>query len=65
MAELLLRVLARAGHAINNPFSMGSEYVRPRHGDMTRDFHRVARDMKTVGSDLRKVAKKELAQNGK
>ena len=65
MSELILRALSRAGRTINNPFSMGGEYVRPQHGDAQRDLYKVTGDMRKVGNDLRTVAKRELKPHGK
>lgn len=65
MAELLLRVLARAGQTIYNPFSMGGEYVRPQKGDLARDFGRIAGDMRIVGADLTTVAVREVSKQPK
>ena len=42
MADLLLRALIKAGHALNNPFAMNQGYILPRHGDGRRDWQRVA-----------------------
>ena len=65
MAELLLKMLERAGQAIHNPFAMGRDYVRPQPGEITKDFHRVARDMKAVGGDLKTTVQRELQRYGK
>ncbi len=35
-------------------------YVRPRRGDARHDFSQISSSMKSVGSDLRKTANKEL-----
>jgi hypothetical protein len=59
-----MRLLFRAGRAVHNPFDV-RPYVRPKLGDSARDFGRVAGDMRKVGSDLRRVAKKELTQHGR
>lgn len=56
----LLRVLARSGVAISNPFRAQTRYIRPRHGDSRYDFQRVAGDMNAVSKDFRKVAAREL-----
>ncbi len=65
MAELLFRVLARAGQTVNNPFSMNGGYTLPRPGDSRHDFSKIAADMGKVGSDLRKTARMELLRRGK
>jgi hypothetical protein len=64
MAEAILKMLANAGKALNNPFSAG-EYVKPTRGDVARDTRTVLGDMKKVGADLKKVTKRELASHGK
>ena len=63
MAELLLRVLARAGQTIPNPFSTGRDYVRPQRGEIARDFHKVAQDMNMVSKDLKKTVQRELQRH--
>ena len=65
MTQLLLRVLARAGQTLHNPFDMGREYVRPKRGDAQHDLEKISRDMQKVGIDLKKVAKRELTLSGK
>ena len=60
----LLRLLARAGESLSNPF-VGRSYVQPRHGDAARDFARISGDMRTVGADLRRVAQQELQHHGR
>lgn len=65
MAEVLLKMLARAGQTIQNPFSMGGDYIRPRRGEIARDLGRVTGDMKSVGKDLKKAAQRELQRHGK
>lgn len=60
----LLRWLARAGESLSNPF-VGRDYVLPRHGDAARDFTRISGDMRTVGADLRRVARQELQRHGR
>lgn len=57
--SFLLRLLARAGESLSNPFAV-RDYVLPRHGDAARDFMRISGDMRTVGADLRRVAQREL-----
>lgn len=64
MAETLLRFLARAGAGIPSPFLPERQYVRPQRGDAAKDSILINRDMGKIGSDLRKVAKKELAKHG-
>lgn len=64
MAELLLRVLARAGQTIHNPFSMGRSYIKPRPGEINRDFQKVAKDMSSIGKDMKKTAQRELQGHG-
>lgn len=64
MAELLLRVLARAGQTIQNPFSTGRDYVRPQRGEIARDFQKVVKDMNTVNKDLKKTVQRELQRHG-
>ena len=65
MTQLFLRALSKAGRAINNPFAMGGSYVLPKQGDAARDFTKIVGDMRKVGADLKKVAGKALAQDGK
>lgn len=65
MAELLLRMLVRAGETVHNPFSMGHQYVRPQRGDAAKDLQRVTGDMRRVGADLKKTAQDELRRHGK
>jgi len=65
MTEAILRLLSRAGRSIPSPFNPQSEYRRPQRGDAARDAAHIAGDMKKIGGDLRKVAKKELAKHGK
>ncbi len=60
----LLRLLDRAGESLSNPFA-GRDYVRPRRGDAARDFMRISGDMRTVGTDLRRVAQQELQHHGR
>lgn len=63
MAELLLRVLARAGQTIQNPFLMGRDYVRPERGEIARDYQKVVKDMSVVSKDLKKTAQRELQRH--
>lgn len=56
----LIRMLERAGIAVDNPFHAKRRYIRPRPGDASRDFSRVAGDMRMVDRDLRRVMKREL-----
>lgn len=65
MTELILRALARAGRTINNPFAMGGDYVRPRPGDAQRDYEKISQDMRRIGSDLKRVASRELERHDK
>ena len=65
MTQFFLRALSRAGRTINNPFAMGGVYVLPKQGDAGRDFTKVVGDMRLVGNDMKKVAGKALAQDGK
>lgn len=65
MAAALVRLLAKAGRKIPNPFGFEREYVRPQHGDAAHDAAKMAGDMRTVGNDMRHVAKRELAKHGK
>lgn len=65
MTTLLLRVLARAGRSINNPFSMGGVYVVPQRGDQARDIRNIAQDMRVVGSRLKTTTERELQRYGK
>lgn len=58
----LLRMLARSGIAVGNPFHPKRQYIRPRPGDARKDFARVAGDMQLIDRDLRRVLKKELQQ---
>jgi hypothetical protein len=65
MADLLLRFLVKAGHALNNPFAMNQGYLLPRHGDGRRDWQRVAGDLHVVSKDLKKIANRELKEHGR
>jgi hypothetical protein len=65
MAEILLRVLYKAGRTINNPFSMGGSYVEPRRGDAQKDIVKIVGDMRQVGQDLRKKSDQTFKQYGK
>ena len=56
----LLRLLARSGLTLTNPFYPQQHYRRPRVGDAAKDFIVIARDMRTISRDLHKVADAEL-----
>jgi len=56
----LLRILARAGSTISNPFCMPRRYIKPKRGDARGDFLRVAQSMRAVDDDFRRVAAREL-----
>lgn len=56
----LLKMLARSGVVLGNPFHAKRHYIRPRPGDAQRDFARVAAAMRSVDHDLRRVLKQEL-----
>lgn len=62
MAEVLLRLLTKAGQQIPNPFGSERQYVKPRLGDGAGDSRTLIGDMSKIGGDLRKVAKRELAK---
>lgn len=63
MAELLLRVLKRAGQVVNNPFAMNEGYTLPKRGDAQKDLQRVANDFYAVTKDLNKTANRELKEH--
>ncbi len=65
MADLLLRALVKAGHALHNPFAMNQGYVLPQRGDGRRDWQRVAGDFDVVSKDLKKIANRELKEHGR
>lgn len=65
MTDAILRLLAKAGKNIQNPFGSESRYVRPRQGDTARDASKIAADMRSIGGDLTRTAKRELAKHGK
>ena len=58
----LIRILSRSGIVFSNPFRPVRAYQRPRRGDARNDFVRLAGDLRQVGSDLRRVADKELSR---
>lgn len=63
MSELILKVLARAGQTIQNPFAMGRDYVRPKKGEIRNDFRKVGKDMGVVGKDMARTVQRELQRH--
>ncbi|RMW96027.1 hypothetical protein EBQ26_10495 [Allofranklinella schreckenbergeri] len=61
----LLKVLARAGASVGNPFSPARHYIRPRPGDAARDAARIAADMRAVDLDLRRTLGRHLRVTAK
>ena len=60
---LPIRMLLRASRTVHNPFDRSRPYQVPRRGDAASDFARISSDMRVIGTDLRKVAEKELRQH--
>lgn len=56
----LLKMLARSGVVLGNPFHAKRHYIRPRPGDARRDFAQVAQAMRSVDRDLCRVLKQGL-----
>ena len=65
MGQAFLKMLAGAGRSFSISVAGDGSYIRPTQGDSRQDFARISGDMKRVGTDLRKVASKELAKRGK
>lgn len=60
----LLKMLARSGIAVGNPFQPDRRYRRPKHGDARNDFSAIAADMKRVDVDFRRCAARQLTADG-
>jgi hypothetical protein len=63
MAELLLRILKRAGQTVNNPFAMNDGYTLPKHGEAQLDWQAVSGDFYKVSKELNKVVNRELKEH--
>lgn len=61
----ILRMLARSGIVIGNPFHQKRHYIRPRPGDGARDFAKIAGDMRAVDQNLRRVLARNMDTHGK
>lgn len=55
----------RSGRLLINPVSGDRTYQRPKRNSYSGDLRRISGDFATVGNDLKSVAKKKLASNGK
>ncbi|HOV20663.1 hypothetical protein [Ottowia sp.] len=60
----LLKMLARSGIAVGNPFQPDRRYRRPKHGDARGDFSAIAGDMRRVDADFRRCAAHQLTTDG-
>jgi hypothetical protein len=60
----LLRFLAKHHIQLHSPFSAPRSYQKPKRGDARDDFNRVVKDMRAVGTDLRRVSEKTLTEYG-
>ena len=56
----LLRILMKAGQTISLTPYTERAYVRPVRGAQTSDMRRMLGDMRAVGSDLQRLANREL-----
>lgn len=60
----ILRMLARSGIVVGNPFHQKRHYIKPRPGDSARDFAKIAGDMHAVDRNLRRVLARSMEAHG-